>query len=135
MTQDNQSVGVTQKAVVVRSDGKFLVLRRSKTAPSNPLKWDLPGGVLEYRENPVFGIEREIKEEAGLTVAHMKPFDVFGHENPVGFWITIAYMCKFTSGEVTLSYEHDDFKWVTKEEFKKLESSEKITQFVNNFSI
>lgn len=135
MNPENSNVGVTQKAIVVRDDGKFLVIRRSKTAPSNALKWDLPGGLLEYREDPISGIEREIMEETGLSVTDIKPFDVFGHENPVGFWVTIAYVCKIKSGEVKLSYEHDDYKWVSKEEFENLESSEKIIQFVNNFSI
>lgn len=131
MNEERKNIGVTQKAVVFQTGGKFLVVRRSKTAPSHPLKWDLPGGELEYGEDPLIGIAREIKEEAGLEAKNLKPFDVFGHENPVGFWVTLAYTCEATGGSVKLSCEHDDFKWVTKEEFLKLDSTDKLRQFVS----
>ncbi len=126
-----KNIGVTQKAVVWRRDGKFLAMRRSKTAPTHPLAWDLPGGELEYGEAPVAGIAREIKEETGLEVKDLRPFDVFGHENLGGFWVTIAYTCNALTDTVVLSYEHVDFQWVTKEKFLKLESTDKLRQFVS----
>ena len=132
MNEGKMKVGVTQKAIVLRNDGKFLTIRRSKTAPSHKLKWDLPGGELEYGEGPVEGIVREIKEETGCAVDRPKPFDVFGHENAVGFWVTIAYLCHTSSDVVELSFEHDDFKWVSKEEFLALSSTDKLQQFVSN---
>lgn len=132
MNQERKNIGVTQKAVVFRDDRKFLAIRRSKTAPSHPLAWDLPGGELEYGENPIAGIAREIKEETGLEVSDLRPFDVFGRENPVhGFWVTIAYKCEAVGDTVKLSIEHDDFKWVTKDEFLKLDSTDKLRQFVS----
>jgi len=42
-------------------------MRRTETAPSNPLKWDLPGGDVEYGEDPKKAILREIKEETGFN--------------------------------------------------------------------
>ena len=135
MDTQRKNIGVTQKAVVLRADRKFLTMRRSKTAPSHPLAWDLPGGELEYGEDPRAGIIREIKEETGLEVKDVKPFDVFGHENSVGFWVTICYACESVGDAVVISYEHDDFKWVTKEEFYKLPAPEKIIQFIKNVNI
>ncbi|MEK7574666.1 MAG: NUDIX domain-containing protein [Patescibacteria group bacterium] len=132
-SENTKGIRVTQKAIVLRKDGKFLTLFRSKTAPSFPLSWDLPGGQLEYGEDPVAGIVREIKEESGLDVSNVKIFDVFGHENAVGYWVTIAYRCDALSEEVALSYEHIDYRWVTKEEFLKLPSMPKNIHFVNNF--
>ncbi len=134
MSKERKNIGVTQKAVVIRADGKFLTMRRSKTAPSHPLAWDLPGGELEYGEDPVAGIIREIKEETGLAIQDSKPFDVFGHKNPGGFWVTIAYVCKAKTSDVTLSYEHTDYQWVTKEEFLKLPSTPKNIRFVTNLN-
>lgn len=134
MNSERKNVGVTQKAVVFRGDGKFLTIRRSKTAPHHPLAWDLPGGQLEYGEEPTFGITREIREEAGLEVSGVKPFDVSSHDHgALGFWVTITYRAKAESVEVKLSYEHDNYQWVTKEEFMKLKSWPKIINFVSNY--
>jgi len=125
--------GVSQKAVILNKEGKFLIIQRSATAPSNPHKWDLPGGDLDFGENPTEGILREIKEETGLIVKDIKPFDVYSNINDIGdFWVTIAYVAKAISEKVNLSYEHNDFKWITVKEFSKLESSDKIKQFINN---
>jgi len=135
MNEKRKNIRVTQKAIVFRNDGKFLAIKRSKTAPSHPLAWDLPGGELEYGEIPFSGIAREVKEETGLEVKDLKPFDVFGQENHVGFWVTIAYTCEAVSPEVVLSYEHTDYRWLTKEEFLKLSSTPKNLRFVKNYSV
>lgn len=133
MKKEDKNCNVTQKAVVFRKDGKFLTILRGKTAPSHPEAWDLPGGALDYGEDPVAGITREIKEETGLDVKNLKPFDVFGDTNVIGFWVTIAYTCEVVSDEVVLSYEHDEFRWVTKDEFLKLPSTPKNINFVNKY--
>lgn len=126
------NMGLPQKAVVWRSDGRFLALLRGKTAPTYPLHWDLPGGDLEYGEEPIAGIIREIKEESGLDVSNVRPFDVHSRKGTDGFFVTVAYCCKAASDVVTISWEHDDYKWVTKEEFLKLPAAPKIIQFVKN---
>ena len=76
MIKERKNICVTQKAIVVRKDGKFLTILRGKTAPSHPLAWDLPGGELEYGEDPIAGIAREIKEESSLEVSGLKPYDI-----------------------------------------------------------
>jgi 8-oxo-dGTP diphosphatase len=124
-------IGISQKAIVVNSKGKFLAVRRSKTAPAKPLSWDLPGGELDFGEYPVKGIIREVKEETGLTIKNIEPFDVEAHIYPnKEFWITIAYKAQCGKGGVKLSFEHDEFRWVAPKEFLKLESSPKLRRFV-----
>ena len=124
-------VGVSQKAIILNSEGKLLAIRRSNTAPTGPLRWDLPGGDLDFGEDPIHGILREIEEETGLVVDDPVVFDVASRVDPDGnFWVTPAYKVHYQSGDVRLSYEHDQFKWVTPEEFLELESSEKLQRFV-----
>ncbi len=130
-----KKIGVSQKAIIFNREGKILVLRRSGTALSNPGKWDFPGGDLEFGEDAIGGIIREIREEAGLEVKNLNLFDVESHINKEGdFWVTIAYIAKAVSDKVILSYEHDEFKWLTAEDFLKLESSEKLRRFVGNLT-
>lgn len=124
-------VGVSQKVIILNDKGKLLAIRRSDTAPIRPLHWDLPGGDLDFGEDPIQGIIREIAEETGLAVEHPEPFDVEAHVNPDGdFWVTIAYQARCGIEDVKLSYEHDEFRWVAPEEFLQLKSAEKLQRFV-----
>ena len=126
-----KKTGVSQKAIIFNKEGRFLALCRTSSAPFNPGKWDFPGGDLDFGEDAIKGIIREIKEECGLEVQDLKLLDVESHINKESdFWVTIAYIAKVVSEEITLSFEHNQFKWLTTEEFLKLESPDKLKRFV-----
>lgn len=67
-TQNNKVSKVSQKAIIYDDQGRVLTIRRTKTAPTRPLQWDLPGGELDYGEDTHAGMRREIKEETCLEV-------------------------------------------------------------------
>ena len=122
----NSLVYFTQKTFVFNDEGKFLTLRRSETAPTRPLKWDLPGGAYEKGESPEESARREIREEVGLEVRNMRPIGLASELNKAGeYWVTAAYRAEAEHTNVQLSYEHIEYHWVTKEEFLKLKSSDK----------
>lgn len=134
MENDNQKIGVSQKAILFNESGKILTIRRTETAPSRPLHWDLPGGDLDFGEDAKEGIIREIKEETGLEVEDLKLLDVISAFNDVKqFWVTICYIARPTTNKAVLSYEHDDLKWVTPDEFLKLKASPRNKKFVERF--
>jgi len=124
-------MGVSQKAIIFHKD-KFLIIKRGETAPSNPNKWDLPGGDVDYGENLYESIKREIREEVGLEVKDLKPYEVHSRIIPETeyYWVTIAYKTETDDSNIKLSYEHSDFKWVNLKEFNQLDSVEKIKKFV-----
>jgi len=122
--------GVSQKAFIFNDQGHFLTIRRTETAPARPNTWDAPGGDLDFGEEVIQGIKREIKEETGLDISNFIPFDVESHVNKQGdFWITIAYKAKTDSDKITLSFEHNEYKWLTPKEFLNLESSPVLKKF------
>ncbi|MBI4132449.1 MAG: NUDIX hydrolase [Candidatus Sungbacteria bacterium] len=127
-----QKIYVAQKAVILDSEGKLLTIRRSQTHRIDPGGWDLPGGDLEFGEDPMVGIIREVREETGLSEVHnLAPYDVEGHVAVnQEYWVTIAYRGNSGENKVTLSNEHDDFQWVTMSEFIKLKSSPKLRRFI-----
>ena len=134
MENKNQKIFVSQKAILFKKDGKILTIRRSKTAPSRPLQWDLPGGTLDFGEDAREGIIREIKEETNLEIKDLKVIDVISGADAKGeFWMTICYVAKAVTSDVILSYEHDDFKWITPYEFAKLKASPRNKKFVEKF--
>ncbi len=58
-----------QKAILIHPAGdKFLTLKRRDDDSRHPGYWDLPGGNVDFGENHLAAIEREIREETGLTV-------------------------------------------------------------------
>lgn len=93
MENNNQKIRVSQKAIIFREDGKILTMRRTATAPSRPLYWDLPGGDLDFGEDVKDGIVREIREEAGLEVQELAVIDaISGFNDKKEFWVTICSM-------------------------------------------
>ncbi|MBT3405851.1 NUDIX domain-containing protein [Candidatus Woesearchaeota archaeon] len=111
-----------QKAVI-KKDDKFLILLRSKTADFFPDYWDFPGGKLEPNEIPEEGIEREVKEETTLTIKAKEVVGVYeydltncGHND---FRFTV-YNIEILEGKVKIGFEHQEFKWATKEEVLNL---------------
>ncbi len=129
-----EKIGVSQKAILYREDGTILMIRRSKTAPSRPLWWDLPGGELEFGEDTIAGIIREVKEETGLEIQNPELFDVISDFNDKGeFWVTICYKAKPVATNVVLSFEHDDYQWIRPEEFQEFQASPRNKKFVEKF--
>ncbi|MES2225303.1 MAG: NUDIX hydrolase [Patescibacteria group bacterium] len=122
---------ITQKTIVLNSEGKILALRRSDTDPSRPLTWDLPGGYLEEGEVLEESARREIREEAGIQVDDLRIFDAAAGQSQKGeYWVQICYVAHVDMPEIIISWEHDLYEWLTKEEFLARESSEKIVRFL-----
>ncbi len=110
---------IVQKAVI-RKDDEFLVVLRSPDDSSFPDHWDFPGGNKRLKEAPKDGIKREVFEKTALIIIPGKvvgsySLDVNGlpHQFDV-------FSVKYFSGDIELSHEHTDFKWLTKDEILKL---------------
>jgi 8-oxo-dGTP diphosphatase len=119
--------GVVAKAVVIRGD-KILLLRRCPDRKIAPGEWDLPGGKLEEDEDPLTAVIREAQEEAGVDIAPTIPLHV--HREADTGRILIIYKAYTSQDEVILSDEHDEYRWVTREEFDQLEIPEKFRRAV-----
>lgn len=136
---EKKEIILSQRAVIVNEEGKILTLRRTETAPFYPLTWDLPGGIWEVGEDARESILREVKEETGLEPGDIRIFDIHAHISESDrFSVSIGWKAVIVSGDVLLSYEHDEFKWVTKEEFVELMKEggfRSLVQFVKNAPI
>ena len=102
-------------AAVIEKDNNFLVLRRSEERDFEPGMWETVTGRLEADESPVIGIQREVEEETGLKVEVQYPLDIGffyrgGKEFPMVF---ISFYCKYLEGEVNITWEHSEYKWLS----------------------
>ena len=105
------------KAFIVH-EGRVLILRESSKYEegTNAGGYDFPGGRLEPGEHFEDGLRREVREEVGLEIEIGKPIYV-GEWHPVIKGeevqiIALFFECAAKSGEVKLSQDHDDYKWV-----------------------
>jgi 8-oxo-dGTP diphosphatase len=102
------------KAALFDSDGKVLLLTRSDTDEQRPGEFDLAGGSIEVGEDIIEGVSREIREEAGLSVAPADLTLVYAAtEAYEKISVTrLLFVAKVSDAPVKLSHEHSDFKWV-----------------------
>lgn len=91
-------------------ENKFLLLKRS----SEPRIWAPPGGRLQVDEDPLAGLQREVKEETNLDIEVLAPANTW-----FGFWknnhhlLSIDYLALLLGGEIKLSPEHTEYAWVS----------------------
>jgi 8-oxo-dGTP pyrophosphatase MutT (NUDIX family) len=128
--QDHHKVFIYQKCAVMNSNNEVLLLRRSDTARSRPLGWDLPGGSLHFGEDLEEGIKREISEEADLEVENLRFIHAQSFLRDDRYSLMIGYMGVVVDNEVTLSFEHDMYKWVKIEEAMLLDLPESYKNII-----
>lgn len=127
--------------IVIRreSDKKYLILWSSKweEKPHRSQKPDLPGGVIEEHESMIDGLLREVREEAGLAVdpsrLHLAHALTYDHND----WSSIfeIYFAEITGDEaVTLSWEHESYRWLTAEEVMALEIRQPYPTILNRMN-
>jgi len=119
---------------VVINDGRALLILRG----SEPLKgeWSIPGGMLELGETLEQGVERELREEAGLQVrvaGFIEVFDriYFEHdriqgvrETPRFHYVIIDFLCELLSGEAVAGSDVTDVAWAREEELDRFKMTE-----------
>ncbi len=114
-------VNFLQKAVIFHPfEATFLVLQRRKDANTRE-EWDLPGGNVIFGEIHLDAVQREIREETGLSVTDLQVAQVatgFNKERQL-YHLFLGYSCKAESVNVRLS-EHEAHRWVTKPEAQEL---------------
>jgi 8-oxo-dGTP diphosphatase len=96
--------------------GKILLMQRAATADYRPGMWEDLTGRMKQFEEPEDALRREVHEETGLEIEVVKPIKIFhlyrGDRAPENELVGIVYWCTAQSDRVTLSHEHDDYRWL-----------------------
>ena len=120
-----QRFQVALKAFVLDGD-RLLMVREA----DGKRYWELPGGRIEVGEEgvpPAAVLRRELCEELGaafgyevdaLVAAWVRPPDPPRRSVPV---FLLGYRCRPGGGEIALSDEHVEYRWVTRAESAQLQ--------------
>jgi len=106
----------------VNNEIEFLLLKRAENE-KYPGIWQMVTGGVEENEKGYEAAIREIKEETNLTpskfwvVPHMNSFYSLEKNNVC---LVPVFAALVEDGEVKISEEHTDYKWVKREEAQKL---------------
>lgn len=110
---------VVAKVIVVNDKGEMLALRRSLTDARRPGQWDFPGGHVDEGEDMREAAHREVLEEAGLDLSDLNLVFAMSEMTPEhgsGTWLVfVAHASDIP--EVTVSHEHDAYRWLKPEAF------------------
>jgi 8-oxo-dGTP diphosphatase len=115
-------------AFLIERDHHVLLLRRSTSKDHAPGEWEPGSGRVKQGEAPFAAVLREAKEETGLDVTVLGPLDTFhfyrgtAREEAIG----ITFHCRATGGDLTLSSEHVEAKWVPFEQLLAFDCSDWI---------
>lgn len=105
---------------MVIKDNKILIVQRNMKEDIFPGLWELPSGKKEDLETAEASLIREVKEETGLDIIPIIPFNVFNYQiekiDVIKDSTQINYLVKPVNDQdklnVILSDEHQDYKWV-----------------------
>lgn len=103
LTQPKFNAGVS--ALVFDGQGRVLLFKHTY----RKYEWGIPGGALEYKEQPIDAVVREFSEESGLQIEVIQHLKVnSAREFP---HLSIVYLCKITGGEFRPSHEVSEMKY------------------------
>lgn len=82
--------------VSVTKDDQLLLVKRGVSPELG--KWSMPGGYIDYGEDPREAAVREVREETGLDVRITQLIDVVGGDGLGGASIVIMFEAEITNG-------------------------------------
>lgn len=116
-------------AIIENNDGDILIAKRNLKKAQGGL-WEFPGGKIEKNESADDAIKREIKEELNIDIEINKWLIEKKYEYPERTINLILCSAKWIAGDLNL-FEHEDSKWIKKEDIFKYEFAEADSEIIN----
>ena len=104
MTQINFSV----KGLIIKNH-EFLALHKVSARCEY---FDLPGGKMKVNESAEEALCREVLEETSLVIKPVRLLHHWDFINDDYLIMGVIYLCEVIKGDITLSSEHDYYKWL-----------------------
>jgi 8-oxo-dGTP diphosphatase len=104
---------------------KVFLAKRADTKKFLPGVYEIPGGHIDYGENIITGLQREIREEFNVDIKVGDPFYVFDYTNDIkgSHSIEVIYFARLASSPdiiIANPEDHSTFGWFSQDEMHKL---------------
>lgn len=105
---------ITVRAII-KHDDKVLLIKRSGGNPQFANLFELPGGKVDFGEDPKAALQRELAEETGLEATSMQISEVYSRLDvsdlqkqyiSLVFWVSAR-----NSSQIELGTEHSKYSW------------------------
>ena len=126
---------IAPAALITNHKGQYLFLQRSHHSKVNAGKWDMSGGKPEPGETLDQVLGREVREETGLHITRVGTLS--GTAELVVADKRIIYLifeCMADGEAITVSTEHEAYKWVDKSEILALDLAPQFRPFFETFT-
>jgi 8-oxo-dGTP diphosphatase len=108
---------VSAAAVITNEKGEVLLL--DHVIRPNKSGWGLPGGFINYGEQPEDGIRREIREETGIELNDLRLFQI----RTLGTRLELIYSAEAVGEPRVLSREISDLGWFEPAKMNRLQKA------------
>lgn len=121
-----QWVAVT---VLVFRGPHVLAMRRAPAVEASSGLWEGISGRVRPDEDPHSAAQREVHEESGLLVEiEERPIAVYAARRGDEPMTVIVFRARHIAGDVTLSAEHDAYRWCLAQEFASLGAPTRLAE-------
>lgn len=103
---------------------KVFLAKRADTKKFLPGVYELPGGHIDFGEDMIAGLKREIREEFDLDITVGDPFGVFTYTNPIkgSHSIEVIYFASLADPSAPIKVhpeDHSGYGWFGQSELHK----------------
>jgi 8-oxo-dGTP diphosphatase len=126
---------------IVDGEEKVFMPKRAETKKFLPGKYELPGGHIDFGEDIVAGLKRELLEETGMHISVGDAFYTFTYLNNIKgtHSVQVIFFAKFTDQieNIQLSPEyHSEWRWMSKDDTESfLEADDEHKAVLRGFAI
>ena len=112
----------------IKSNEKFLLLKRSNKVKTMKGLWAGISGVIENQEKPIIRAKIEIFEEIGLTEDKIKflksgsKMKVHSPQYENHEWEIFPFLFEAKNPEIKLNWENSEYRWITIDEIENYQT-------------
>lgn len=130
MKKDNAIHASYAITLLENSDNQLLFLKRSHYAELGARQWGFPAGHIESGESPQKCAARELTEEIGtqLKMQYIRQFGPVRDSCYGGIYEIWLFHFRWLGGNIELNHEHSDYSWVSREQFRELDTVDGIDE-------